>query len=111
MRSCQGHHRSFDFLMVARRRLCRGRVTLPTELAADGAPYRIVLPEDRADIARVDISARHGNDRGSGAALFSTKLRSSAFRLPSNSSELRGTPVGAFAKPAATPVRRRRNSA
>ena len=44
--------RSIEWLLVALRRRYRGGVTLSVELEADGAPYHIVLRDDRAEIGR-----------------------------------------------------------
>jgi hypothetical protein len=44
--------RSIDWLLVALRRRYRGGVTLSAELEVDGAPYHIVLRDERAEIGR-----------------------------------------------------------
>jgi DNA-binding HxlR family transcriptional regulator len=56
--------RSIDWLLVALRRRYRGGVTLSAELEVDGAPYHIVLREERAEIGRGGVPGADLRVRG-----------------------------------------------
>ena len=56
--------RSIDWLLVALRRRYRGGVTLSVELEVDGAPYHIVLREERAEIGRGGVPGADLRVRG-----------------------------------------------
>jgi DNA-binding HxlR family transcriptional regulator len=62
-------YRSFEFLLVALRRRYRGGVTLRAELVADGVPFRVLLAESAAEIARGEVTSPELRLRGTGAAL------------------------------------------
>jgi hypothetical protein len=98
---------SFDFLMVALRRLYRGGVNLRAELVADGAPYRIILAENHADISRGDIPSPDLRVTGTTTALAQLFLDEAPLeRVPSSiavegAQAMLRTLVVAFATPAA----------
>jgi DNA-binding HxlR family transcriptional regulator len=100
-------YRSFDFLMVALRRLYRGGVNLRAEIVADGAAYRIVLTENHADISRGDIPSPDLRVTGAVTALAQLFLDEAPLERIPSSIEVQGDPaalrtlVDAFAKPAA----------
>ena len=70
--------RSFDFLMVALRRRYRGGTALRGEIVADGVPYRVILSEARAEIARGEVDRPDVVIRGPGSALIRLFLEESA---------------------------------
>ena len=103
----RGDYRSFDFLMVALRRLYRGGVSLRAELVADGAPYRIVLTDNQADISRGDLPSPDLRVTGTTTALAQLFLDETPLERHPSSIDIQGdrsmlrTLVNAFASPAA----------
>jgi DNA-binding HxlR family transcriptional regulator len=103
----KGDYRSFDFLMVALRRLYRGGVSLRAELVADGVPYRIILTESHAEISRGDTPSHDLRVKGTATAMAQLFLDETPLGRVPSSIEIEGTLamlrtlVGAFAKPAA----------
>jgi DNA-binding HxlR family transcriptional regulator len=96
--------RSIEWLLVALRRRYRGGVTLTATIEADGAPYHIVLRDDRAEIGRGAAPASDVTLRGAGsdiARLFLDGVPKSetpsAIQLDGSASKLR-TLVGAFSR-------------
>lgn len=61
--------RSLEWLLIALRRRYRGGVRLRAELVADGVPYRIVLGDVAADIARGETTRPELRVRGAGSAI------------------------------------------
>jgi DNA-binding HxlR family transcriptional regulator len=102
----KGDYRSFDFLMVALRRLYRGGVSLRAELVADGAPYRITLTESHADISRGDMPSPDLRVTGPTTALAQLFLDEAPLERIPSSIEIQGDQAtlralaGAFATPA-----------
>ena len=100
-------YRSFDFLMVALRRLYRGGVKMRAELVADGAPYRIILGETHAEISRGDTPSPDLRVKGTAAAMAQLFLDEAPLARVPSSIEIEGTLamlrtlLGAFTKPAA----------
>jgi len=62
-------HRSVEWLLVALRRRYRGGVRLRAELVADGVPYRLLLADAAAEIARGETVRPELRLRGEGAAI------------------------------------------
>jgi DNA-binding HxlR family transcriptional regulator len=95
--------RSIEWLLVALRRRYRGGVTLTATLEADGAPYHIVLRDDRAEIGRGPAPASDLTVRGAGvdiARLFLDGLakgESSPIEVDGNAAKLR-TLIAAFTR-------------
>lgn len=65
----RGDHRSIEWLFVALRGRYRGGVRLRAELVADGVPYRIVLGDATADVARGEVARPEIRVRGTGLAI------------------------------------------
>jgi hypothetical protein len=103
----RGDYRSFDFLMVALRRLYRGGLSLRAELVADGVPFRIILTENHADISRGDIPSPDLRVTGTTVALAQLFLGETPLERIPSSIEIEGDRtllralLGAFASPAA----------
>ena len=62
-------HRSIEWLLVALRRRYRGGVRLRAELVADGVPYRLLLADAAAEIARGEAVRPELRLRGEGTAI------------------------------------------
>ena len=95
--------RSIEWLLVALRRRYRGGVTLTATVEADGAPYHIVLRDDRAEIGRGPAPASDLTVRGAGgdiARLFLDglpKADSSPIAVDGNAAQLRAL-IAAFTR-------------
>jgi DNA-binding HxlR family transcriptional regulator len=62
-------HRSIEWLLVALRRRYRGGVRLRAELVADGVPFRLLLADAAAEIARGETPRPELRIRGEGTAI------------------------------------------
>ena len=89
--------RSFDFLMVALRRRYRGGTALRGEIVADGVPYRVILSEARAEIARGEVDRPDVVIRGPGSALIRLFLEESARKKWPSEIEIEGRAADAKA--------------
>ena len=66
----KGELRNFEWVLVGLRPRYRGGTKLRAELVVDGAPYRIVLDESTAEIARGDLPSPTIRLRGSAGAIY-----------------------------------------
>jgi len=64
----KGELRSMEWLLVSLRRRYRGGKTLRAELVVDGVPYRMLLTDSTAEIARGSVASPDVRVRGTGAA-------------------------------------------
>jgi DNA-binding HxlR family transcriptional regulator len=76
----QGDHRSFEWLLIALRRVYIGGKSIRAELVADGVPYRLVLSERSAEVARGAVREPDVRIKGTGAKIARLFLDPSADR-------------------------------